>query len=52
MNPGFKEFIAYFVQDGILYSVRPYAVYDPDKTFPNINGDELKVLYQILDSVK
>ncbi|MBQ7011354.1 MAG: hypothetical protein IJN63_06575 [Clostridia bacterium] len=52
VDPGHKEYIAYFVQDGILYSVRPYAIYDPSKDFPNLNEDSLIPMYAILDSVK
>lgn len=52
VNPGHKEFIGYFVQDGVLYSVRPYAVYDPEKAINSVNGDEIFDIYEILDSVK
>lgn len=47
---GSLEFIAYFVHDGILYSVRPYGIYD--NTIPGnyVNGRELTILKHILDS--
>ncbi len=47
---GFCEYIAYFVHDGVLYSVMPYAIYD--NTIPGnyVNGHELTILYQVLDS--
>lgn len=47
---GFRDFIGYFVHDGILYSVMPYAVYD--NTIPGnyVNGHELTILKHILDS--
>ncbi len=47
---GAREFIAYFVHNGILYSVRPYGIYD--NTIPGnyVNGHELTILKHILDS--
>ena len=47
---GFCDYIGYFVHDGILYSIRPYAIYD--NTIPGnyINGRELTILKHILDS--
>lgn len=47
---GFCDYIAYFVHDGVLYSVMPYAIYD--NTIPGnyVNGHELTILKHILDS--
>ena len=47
---GVLEFIGYFVHDGILYSIRPYSIYD--NTIPGnyVNGHELTILKHILDS--
>ena len=47
---GFCDYIGYFVHDGILYSIRPYAIYD--NTIPGnyVNGRELTILKHILDS--
>ena len=47
---GFCDYIAYFVHDGILYSVMPYGIYD--NTIPGnyVNGHELTILKHILDS--
>lgn len=47
----FKEFIGYFVQGGVLYSVRTDGIYDPTIEGNYVNGDEIYVLYEILDSV-
>lgn len=47
---GFSDFIGYFVRDGVLYSVYPYAICDPHKDFPSRNGDMLTVLKDVLDS--
>ena len=44
---GFCEYTAYFVHEGILYSVRYWAVYD--NTLP-VNGSALSSLKHILDS--
>ena len=44
---GFCEYIAYFVHEGVVYSVRYWAVYDP--TIP-VNGSALSSLKHILDS--
>ena len=47
---GFREYIGYFIHDGILYSVMPYSIYD--NTIPGnyVNGHELTILKHILDS--
>lgn len=47
---GVCDYIGYFVYDGILYSIRPYGIYD--NTIPDnyVNGRELMILYHILDS--
>lgn len=47
---GACDYIAYFVHDGILYSVMPYAIYD--NTIPGnyVNGHALMILYHVLDS--
>lgn len=47
---GFQEYIGYFVSDGILYTIRPYAIYDPHQSFPMNDYDMLKVLKTVLDS--
>lgn len=47
---GARDYIGYFVQDGVLYSVWPYAVYDPYVDHNYINGYELTVLKTVLDS--
>ena len=44
---GFCEYIAYFVHDGVLYSVRPWAVYD--NSLP-VDGSPLITLKHVLDS--
>lgn len=46
---GFKEYMGYFIKDGILYTVKPYAVYDPNLSFPMNDYDCLTVLYEVLD---
>ena len=40
------EHVGYFVYDGILYRVWPYAVNDPDQETP----DMLNVLCRVLDA--
>lgn len=47
---GFRDYIAYFVHDGILYSVMPYGIYD--NTIPGnyVNERGLTILKHILDS--
>lgn len=47
---GFCDYIAYFVHNGILYSVMPYGIYD--NTIPDnyVNGRALTILKHILDS--
>ena len=47
---GFCDYIGYFVQDGILYSVWPYAIYDPYVDHNYVNGYELTVLKTVLNS--
>lgn len=47
---GFTDYHGYFIHDGILYSVYPYAVYDPDLSFPMNDYDMLTVLREVLDS--
>lgn len=47
---GFCDYIGYFVQDGILYSVWPYAVYDPYVDHNYVNGYGLTVLKTVLNS--
>lgn len=47
---GISEYMGYFVQDGILYSVRPYAIYNPEESFPNLDSDNLVVLREVLDT--
>lgn len=44
---GFCEYIAYFVHEGILYSVRPWAVYDSNIS---VEGSPLTTLKHVLDS--
>ncbi|MBE6955344.1 MAG: hypothetical protein E7449_05460 [Ruminococcaceae bacterium] len=46
---GFTEYIGYFVKDGILYSVKPYAIYDPHQDFPMDDTDSLIVLKEVLN---
>ena len=47
---GACDYIAYFVYDGVLYSVMPWAIYD--NTIPGnyVNGRALMILKHILDS--
>lgn len=47
---GFRDYIGYFVHDGILYSIIPYGIYD--NTIPGnyVNGRGLTILKHILDS--
>lgn len=52
VDSSFKEYIAYFVQNGVLYSIRPYAIYDPGIDGDYVNGYGLSVLYEVLDSIK
>lgn len=47
---GAREYAGYFVCDGILYTVRPYAVDDPNQSFPMLDGDMLIVLERVLDT--
>ena len=46
---GFTEYIGYFVKDGILYSVKPYAIYDPYQDSPMNDTDALIVLKEVLN---
>lgn len=46
----FREYAAYFVADGVLYSVRPYAVYDPEQASGReTDTSMLSVLRNVLD---
>lgn len=45
-----REYIGHFVSDGILYTVRPYAIYNPNMSFPMHDSDMLIVLKTVLDS--
>ena len=47
---GAYEYMGYFIQDGILYTVRPYAIYDPTLDFPMYDKDALIVLRDVLDT--
>ncbi len=47
---GSRDYIGYFVEDGVLYSVRPYGVDDPKQSFPNLDSDMLTVLMRVLDT--
>lgn len=47
---GLREYMAYFLHDGILYTVRPYGIYDPTQDFPMQDTDSRKVLVAALDS--
>jgi len=47
---GFTQYTGYFVRDGILYSIKPYSVYDPNLSFPMNDYDMLTVLKDVLDS--
>jgi len=47
---GIYEYMGYFVQNGILYSVRPYAIYNPEENFPSLDKDCLTVLKAALDT--
>lgn len=47
---GFTDYHGYFIHDGILYSVYPYAIYDPHLSFPMHDYDMLTVLREVLDS--
>lgn len=46
---GFKQYMGYFIHDGILYTVKPYAIYDPYQSFPMNDYDCLTVMYEVLD---
>lgn len=47
---GARDYIGYFVKDGVLYSVRPYGVDDPNQSFPNLDSDMLTVLMRVLNT--
>ena len=47
---GIYEYMGYFIQDDILYTVRPYAIYDPALDFPMHDKDALIVLRDVLDT--
>lgn len=47
---GFRQYRGYFVEDNILYSINPYAIYDPSRSFPMYDYDMLVVLKDVLDS--
>lgn len=42
---GAREYIGFFVHDGVLYTVRPWAIYDPYREY----GHSLQVLKTVLD---
>ena len=44
----FREYIGHFVSGGILYSVLPYAIFDPSQNFPSQDSDCLSVLRSVL----
>jgi len=47
---GIQEYMGYFIQNGILYTVRPYAIYNPEESFPSLDKDNLIVLHAVLDT--
>ena len=47
---GFCEYIGYFVYDGVLYSVRPYCVYDASIDQNYAERYALEILKTVLDS--
>lgn len=49
---GLREYMAYFLHEGILYTVRPHAIYDPHLDFPMADTDSRKVLVEVLDSFR
>ena len=49
-STSFREYFGYFISDGILYTVYPYAIYDPSLSFPMLDSDMLIVLETVLDS--
>lgn len=46
---GFREYMGYFLSGGILYTVKPYAIYDPHQDFPMEDSDALIVLKEVLN---
>lgn len=44
-----REYAGCFVHDGLLYTVRPYAIYDTALDFPMHDSDCLIVLQHVLD---
>lgn len=47
---GFREYMGYFIHDGILYTVKPYGIYDPSKNYPMNDYDMLEILKVVLDT--
>lgn len=47
---GHREYMGYFLHKGILYTLRPYAIYDPTQEFPMEDIDARTVLLEALDS--
>ncbi len=51
VNPlrGFRSYVGHFIYDGVLYTVFPDAVYDPDLSYPSEDSDMLDVLKYVLN---
>lgn len=47
-----KDYMAYFVQDGILYTVRPWGIFDPQIEDSYSGQRSLSILYKLLDRVE
>lgn len=47
---GHRQYMGYFLHNGILYTLRPYAVYDPTQDFPMEDIDARTVLLEALES--
>lgn len=47
---GFQEYLGCFIHDGILYTVKPYAIDDPNLSYPTNDYDMLAVLQVVLDT--
>lgn len=47
---GFQDYMGYFLHDGILYTVKPYGIYDPHQDYPMNDYDMLTVLKAVLDT--
>lgn len=47
---GFHDYMGYFLHDGILYTVKPYGIYDPHQDYPMNDYDMLTVLKVVLDT--